>query len=408
MTMPGLPRVLFVDDEASVLDGMRRALRNHRQRWTMIFAQGGEEALRVLRQEPVELICSDMRMPGMDGATLLAHVQTDWPDTFRFILSGQTEQEAMLRSIPFVHRFLSKPCDPQVLADEIERVLRIRSIMVRQDLRLTVSGVGILPVIPKVLKDLTAILMRPDVSIRIVADEVCKDMFLSAKVLQLANSAYYGQTHQVANIEGAVRVLGCATLRSILITLAAFTHYSKKSQAAATMAESMQEHSLRTAMLARHLVLDPAQSEDAFLAGLLHDLGLLIIAANCPERFHEIQNIPLSDKNGQDIERTAWQFTHGEVGGCMLSLWGLSIPIVEAVTFHHEPHLANCRGFWVLGAVHVADWLARRHAPKSHEVPWESQSQLNLAYLQSVGQEMNIDEWVALSERHGQAEKGIE
>lgn len=103
-------RVLFVDDEQEVLEGLRNLLRRNRHEWDMVFALGGYEALAELSRGTVDVVVTDMRMPGMDGAQLLAQVKTVSPSTARLVLSGHAEKEAILRALPVAHQFLSKPC----------------------------------------------------------------------------------------------------------------------------------------------------------------------------------------------------------------------------------------------------------------------------------------------------------
>jgi DNA-binding NtrC family response regulator len=114
-------RILFVDDEAHVLDGLRDLLRRQRREWEMVFALGGDAALRELDAQPFHVVVSDMRIPGIDGAALLALVQERYPETVRIILSGQTEHEAALRAVPVAHQFLAKPCDREQLRRAIDR-----------------------------------------------------------------------------------------------------------------------------------------------------------------------------------------------------------------------------------------------------------------------------------------------
>ena len=105
-------RLLFVDDEAMVLSGLRRALHGMRAEWDMHFVDGAEAALKILDEMPFDVVVSDMRMPKMDGAQLLERVKMRHPDVIRMVLSGQSSRAAVLRSLAPAHQFLSKPCDP--------------------------------------------------------------------------------------------------------------------------------------------------------------------------------------------------------------------------------------------------------------------------------------------------------
>ena len=88
-----MKRILFVDDEQRILDGLRRLLRDKRAEWEMVFVDGGSKALEQLRASPFDIVITDMRMPGMDGATLLTHVKEEFPDVVRLVLSGCSDPE---------------------------------------------------------------------------------------------------------------------------------------------------------------------------------------------------------------------------------------------------------------------------------------------------------------------------
>ena len=117
------PRILFVDDDVDVLESLRDALRKDRQRWDLAFATGGDAALEELAQRPRNVVVSDMRMPGMDGAELLTRIKAQHPTVARLVLSGHAEQEAMERAMRVAQEFLSKPCQIAVLRATIERAL---------------------------------------------------------------------------------------------------------------------------------------------------------------------------------------------------------------------------------------------------------------------------------------------
>lgn len=114
-------RVLFVDDEPSLLSALRRMLFSQRDRWSMQFAGSGPEALQMMQAQPVDVIVTDMRMPGMDGLALLREVQRLYPATERLVLSGYAEAEAMDGALGLAREFLSKPCEPDELIAAVDR-----------------------------------------------------------------------------------------------------------------------------------------------------------------------------------------------------------------------------------------------------------------------------------------------
>ena len=138
-------RVLFVDDEPRILEGLRRMLRVQRQEWEMAFAPGGEAALALMEAAPFDVIVSDMRMPEMDGATLLTKVRDRFPQVVRIVLSGHTELSTTLRVVPVAHQFLAKPCDAGTLRVAIERACHLKGLLSDDSIRRTVGALRDLP-----------------------------------------------------------------------------------------------------------------------------------------------------------------------------------------------------------------------------------------------------------------------
>ena len=158
-------RVLFVDDEPHLLAALRRMLRSERERWDMVFASSGAEALALIEREPVDAIVSDMRMAGMDGAELLARVQRGWPSTARIILSGQADQASVIAVLRSAQQFLAKPCEAAVLIGAVDGVLRVQRSLADPKLRELIGGVATLPALPTVYHDLVAALDAPEVDL---------------------------------------------------------------------------------------------------------------------------------------------------------------------------------------------------------------------------------------------------
>ena len=145
-------RILFVDDEPRILEGLRRMLHGERDHWDLRFAGSGAAALAELAREPADVVVTDMRMPGMDGAELLARVATVAPDAIRIVLSGQTDDLASTRTVPVAHQFLTKPCQAQVLREVVERACALRELLASPGLRRLIKTVDTLPSVPAKVK----------------------------------------------------------------------------------------------------------------------------------------------------------------------------------------------------------------------------------------------------------------
>ena len=118
------PCILFVDDEPHILNGYRDLLWKERKQWDMAFACGGAQALTEMERKPYAVVISDMQMPRMDGSELLKEVSERHPNVVRLLLTGEASRDAILRSMPVAHEFLSKPCSSVALRSAIERACK--------------------------------------------------------------------------------------------------------------------------------------------------------------------------------------------------------------------------------------------------------------------------------------------
>ena len=331
--------VLFVDDEPNVLQGIRRMLRHKRHAWTMHFAGGGREALALMAQTPVDVLVTDMRMPEMDGAALLEAVQKDYPDTARFVLSGQCDEETALRAAVASHQYLSKPCDAEMLEEKIDRALAGRSTLATEPLRRLMSSLSSVPTPPSVYLDLMAELEKSHVSADRIDEIVGRDPGLTAKLLQICNSSYFGLASTVRSIHQAVSFLGVDTVKALALQFGIVGQMSRTHIGACEVSGFI-DHCLATACLARRMVQDAGLGQtaldEAYTAGLMHDIGVLVLAENMGDSYDVI----LRDHGqlGSDLSKAEAQALgadHAAVAGYLLGAWGLPAPIVQAVADHH-------------------------------------------------------------------------
>lgn len=350
-------RILFVDDEPHVLAGLRRMLRSRREVRDMRFGDGPAAALQLMEQEPVDVIVSDFRMPGLDGGQLLADVRRRHPDVARLILSGHTAERDLMRVVTIAQQFLTKPSEPDELVAAIERALRLRHELDGEQVRAEVSGVHALPSPPSTFLDLVEALEAPDSDARRVAGVLERDVALAAKVLQLVNSSFFAPGSRVTSLEAAVVRLGIHTIRSLILIDEVAQAFRVPDGVSSEWLSLLNAHAFETARLARRLAA-PEARDDAFSAGLLHECGQLVLAVCRPGvfaahlQFREREARPLLD-----IEQETFGVTHAQAGAYLLSLWGFHLEIVEAAAHHAEPGSLELSGPL---SVHSAVRLAHR------------------------------------------------
>ncbi|HRD66348.1 MAG TPA: response regulator [Candidatus Competibacter sp.] len=385
-------RILFVDDEPNILEGLRNLLRRHRRKWDMAFAVGGPAALELLKTEQFDVIISDMRMPEVDGAALLTRVQSQYPRTVRIVLSGHMELEAALQAIPVAHQFLSKPCDAVELENVIERACALQSLVEDPKIRQVLGSIQQLPALPQIYHRLMQALVEDRTQAKEVAALLQQDMTICAKLLQVANSAFFRLARRITNVEEAVRYLGFTMVRNLVLTIEVF---HPGPQSAGFSFDSLQRHALRVASLAREIVADRLHADDAFMAGMLHDIGKLVLALRLPEQFRQTQERSRQHRlPSWQTERELLGISHAEIGAYLLGLWGLPYPIIEAAAYHHQPLSVPQHAFDVLAAVYVADGLAHETSPPADGVFVEP---LDETYLATLGVLDKMADWRALA-----------
>lgn len=334
------PVVLFVDDEPNILQGLRRLLKQARVDWSTRFAGSGIEALNMLADTPADIIVSDMRMPGMNGAQLLREVQKRHPETIRLILSGHSEEEALLDAAEVSHQFLSKPCDAETLLRSVNGALSLRGLLDDKALRSLVTSLTSIPSPPRIYDEMVKAARSDTSGLKTVAELIENDPGLSARILGLANSAFLGSQRTCHNVGAAVGLLGLDTIRSLVLQHGLVSQMRIREIAGQTIDDCMQhalDHAMLAARIARAEGLAPASCEEAFIAGMLHDVGLLVLADNLGADYAAIVNSAVAaDQPLAEIERLSLGGSHAEVGAYILGIWGLPIGIVNAVAQHHD------------------------------------------------------------------------
>ncbi len=386
--------VIFVDDEPKVLDGIRRMLRPMRHEWTMHFANSGQEALNQLESAEFDVIVSDMRMPGMSGSELLNIVQEKYPHMVRIALSGQAEKEQILRAVGSVHQYLSKPCDPERLKSSLVRSCALRNLFKSEEVKSVVSLIKILPSMPDLYTRLIDELSLPDAQIKNVARIISQDVAMSAKVMQLVNSAFFGMPRHVSSPDEAVRLLGLDIIQSLVMTVHVFGQYEGENIYGHPISELL-DHSLKVSgcakLIAKKEKLGSKFMDDVTIAGLLHDLGKLIIASNMKEHCAEIKQLLNQDgMNTTDAERQVLGTSHAEIGGYLLGLWGFPDSVVEAIVFHHEPNVMLHDELTILTVLHVANALVVKAMDNGQNVHY---GELDMSYMSTLGLEDKIEAW---------------
>ena len=387
--------VLFVDDEPKVLDGLRRMLRSLRMEWDMAFAGSGREALALLQQNRFDAIVSDMR--------ILDQVREVSPSTVRIILTGQSSQKANLKAVRVAHRQLSKPCDPEVLREVVRRSCALRQLLDQSVLVTLALRLDSIPSLPSLYFEVVRELESSEPSPQKVGQIVAKDAGMTAKILQMVHSAFFGARIRVLSPEQAIVYLGTETTKMLVLTANIFSKFEHALVQAFPL-DALWAHSQATSRLAG-LIAQAEQAEPltvahASMAGLLHDVGKLILAGYLPDQYRKVLTLACEERILlHEAERKVFGATHAELGAYVLGLWGLPELIVEAVAWHHIPESCPETSFSPLTAVHLASALLHEGVPETTWGPWATPCD---QYLNRLGLAGRLEVWRDLRDRAAQ------
>lgn len=379
-------RILFVDDETPVLEGLQLRLRPLRIKWEMTFVDSGPKALAELEKAAYDVIVSDMRMPAMDGAELLRLVSERRPQIVRIVLSGFSDLRQTIRLVPIAHQYLSKPCEPERLENTVERCLALQELLQEPRLRALVGRIRRLPALPSTFAKLQQTMAKESAGARDVAAIVAQDSVIAAKVLQMVNSAFFRLSRRITNIEQAVNYLGFTSVRNLVMSAEVFASWPTTQLNPVLDVERLQNHARMVATIAQAFTTRTPLADDALLAALLHDIGYWVLLQECPQELEQAiamavtEAIPL-----HQAERQVIGSSHAEIGAYLLGIWGLPYPIVEAVANHHAPQRVRQSSFDVLTALAVAGALAPDDDSTTVTASVPPDSKVGSEYLAATG-----------------------
>lgn len=332
-------RILCVDDDLENLHRMEACFSAASPPWKVIIASTAEGASQCIKTNKFDAVISELHMPKLNGIEFLKLVKILQPRAIRFLLSGYNDQDLSFESVGIAHQCFNKPGDPEMLKENIARIHFMNSTLNRSDVSSFISGLKSIPSPPLVYNEFKKQLESDDLDMDALAEIIGKDPALCAKILQLVNTAFFGIPQRIEDIHQAVMMLGSDVLKSLVLVLGLASKYEEQ-LAPYFSTSQFSSHALQVAncslKIARKLQIDPKEADSAFTAGLLHDVGRLILATFNPAFYAEL--VSESERKSvalTQLEIREFGITHAQVGAYLLNLWGLPRGIVEAVAFHH-------------------------------------------------------------------------
>jgi len=317
------------------------------------------------------------------------------PHTIRIILSGYADLSEVVNCVGLTHQFLEKPCSLDKLKTCLQRVTEVKTRLANDKISDLASSLKNLPSLPEIYLQIAEALESSTATTQRIADIASKDPAISAKLLQLSNSAFFGFSRKVFSVTEAVQLLGVSVIQSLAMSVPLFSSYSQN-HCPAFPIEQVWEHSVQTGVIGQrifgHYLEEPYLAEQAFCAGILHDIGKIILAEGLPEEYAVVLKESRETRTPLfEVERKHFQATHAEVGAYLLALWGLPIPLVEAVANHHHPGHCGSRELCLAGVVHIANALQHMQTAR----PELAASPVDPEYLKHVGLTREFEAWSA-------------
>lgn len=331
-------RLLFVDDEAEILAGLRRTLFDLDDTWDAEFTSSGPEALAALERRPADVVVSDMRMPGMDGVALLERVQQLYPNSIRMVLSGQTDERSAIRALRIAHQFLAKPFDANAFLGLIKQTAQVMQLMHDDNMRQLIGNLSKLPPIPALYRELSLALQNPETTTNDIMRLVQEDPTMTVRLLRMANSAFFARRVATADLRTAILHLGTNMIRHLVLTVELFDGESVVANHLESDLASLRDRALRMAAVAEALAGDTELRTEAFTMGLLADIGQVVFSMTKRAQWQSCRETALAQHRPlHEVEYEWFGVSHAEVGGFLLGIWGLPFSVVEAVVHHHHP-----------------------------------------------------------------------
>ncbi len=371
--------------------------------WDAYLAESGLDALDYLAEYTCHAVITDLRLEDMTGVQVLNQVARQQIRAQRILLADPGDLQSLLRCVGGVHQFLTKPCVARRLELVLDRMQKLDAWLPSLNVQEIAGKLPKLPSPPSSYNELAAELELSEPRREIVADLLARDPAMTAKLLQLVNSAAYGDPLDQSDPMAAFAGQGLDTIKGLLRLAHQYSHFNAV-QSSGFSPLTLWEHSRRVSKLAGWIAEAESMDEETIrlsvTSGLLHDIGKVAIAANLPRKFNESQFHARVHKVSVWLaEQQQFGATHSEVGGWLMCVWGLPLPVVEAVMLHHHPARQNSRRFTPLTAVHLANGLA--HASSlSHAAEL-----LDLDYLDALRLRPRLSHWWDLCRAREEEEK---
>lgn len=351
-------RVLIVDDEEAVLSSLKSLLR--KEGYDLVLSANPEEALEYLKNNKIEIVITDMRMPSMSGLSFLEKAVAKSPKTLRIILSGYEDRKIILGAITsgYAHAYLMKPWDDMFLKRILSKAAELIDYVKIFHIDEILNNTNYLPSSPKFSTYVAQLINQENISIDELTESVEKNPAFVAKILQISNSVYIGTLGRIKSVKEAIQFLGTNYVISLLTSFEIFNDLYDKldNQIKAYIDDWLLKSSQRAILLNRILKEEESSNRDVcFLAAMFYNVGSLVRAVLQPKEF--MNAIDLTKKEGMSIlwgQEQIFGPRHLDVGAVILELWNFP---QEVSTLVHDFSENNKNHKKEVEYIKIADYI---------------------------------------------------
>jgi HD-like signal output (HDOD) protein len=388
-------RVLFVGGDELWFGHLQRDVACLQRGWVCLHAPDSGAAVSILTSSSLQALVVDGRVA--NARLLLEEVRAQQPEIVCLIRCEMSDRKAVDLWKGLGVTMVASQADASILAASLLRRVHLRDWMADPAIKALLPRIRKLPATPKLYTQVTEELRDPHGPLEVVAGLIEQEPVMSAKLLQLVNSAFFASEREVTTVLDAVMILGSERIKSLILLAGIFSQYGNGKGFGAAV-QTLVGHSIQVGAFSRAIVLSETRSapmaEAAFTAGVLHDVGKLILAGNVPEMYMRVQELMKTGKLSEGAaERQVYGVDHAKVGACLLAAWGLPLPILEAIAFHHEPERSAGNAFSLLAAVHVANVFAHEMELLPPGTGSAAPPGIHLEYLAQIGLGDCRDRW---------------
>lgn len=391
-----IKRVVFLVEDAAERESVRSGIAAQEDGWEKVVTSTPEEAIAAIQFAPTEAVVIEHRQGDMSGGQVLEWAREHCGGAARLLIAEPAEREGVLRAVNTPHQFLARPVTPEILKGTIESARLLEAAMPNEVLFTLAERVQVFPPLPSLYFRVLNELRSPNYSSQTIAEIVALDLAMTTRLLQVINSGFYGLPRRITDLAEAVNLLGQETVKSLIVGIQLFLEHEHIKPLYFSI-HQLWQHSNSVAHAARLIAQmetgDRERADEAYTAGLLHDLGKLVLANNFEAQHNKVQQIARDSRRPLwEVETEEFGVSHAELGAFVLGRWGMPAELLEATAFHHRPGWRGGLEFSTLTAVHVANAMEHElRAPQQGLVA----STVDLPYIDSLGLMDRIDSWKA-------------